>query len=247
MKPKVIVLKTDGSNCEEEMNFAFNLAGAESEIIHINELFAGDKKLKGYQILALPGGFTYGDDVMAGKLLANQLLYKLGKEIKQFTQADKLVLGVCNGFQVLVRTGLLPFGGKPAEDASLIINDNAKFMSQWEGLVIQDSKCVFTVNLAGRQIEYPIAHGEGKFIIKDNDVLERLKENNQIVFKYTGNPNGSVEDIAGVCDQSGKILGLMPHPERFVQKTQHYNWRGQEIETPHGLPIFQNAVNYFKS
>jgi phosphoribosylformylglycinamidine synthase len=118
-------------------------------------------------------------------------------------------------------------------------------MSQWEGLEIQDSKCVFTRGMAGKKVEYPIAHGEGKFIVKDNSVLDRLKQNKQIVFTYTDNPNGSVADIAGICNESGKIFGLMPHPERYTLPTQYYNWRRTKQE-PQGLPIFQNVVKYFE-
>ncbi|PIR97437.1 MAG: phosphoribosylformylglycinamidine synthase I [Candidatus Doudnabacteria bacterium CG10_big_fil_rev_8_21_14_0_10_41_10] len=260
MKPKAIILKTDGINCDEEMQFAFELAEGLSEIVHVNQIFSSEKKLSDYQILGIPGGFSYGDDVMSGKILANQLLYRIGDELQSFVNSDKLVIGICNGFQVLVRTGLLPFGGKPAEEASLIVNSNAKFMSQWEGLKVQESKCVFTKGLSGKTVEYPIAHGEGKFIVKNDSVFDSLKQNNQIVFTYTNNPNGSVADIAGICNESGKILGLMPHPERYILKTQYYNWRrisippadeGREAESrkgfnsPQGLPIFQNAVRYF--
>ena len=245
MQPKAIIIKTDGTNCDEEMRFAFNLAGAKAETVHLNEVFDVRKKLSDYQILGIPGGFSHGDDVMSGKILANELLNRAGDALRKFVSSDKLVIGVCNGFQVLVRTGLLPFGGKPSEDASLIVNSNASFMSQWEGLEIQDSKCVFTRGMEGKKVEYPIAHGEGKFIVKSNEVLERLKKNKQIVFIYTNNPNGSIADIAGICNESGKIFGLMPHPERYTLPTQYYNWRRTKQE-PQGLPIFQNAVKYFE-
>jgi len=245
MTPHAIIIKTDGTNCDEEMRFAFELAGSEAETIHMNEIFSGTKKLSDYQIMGIPGGFSHGDDVMSGKILANELLYRLGDELQKFVSSDKLILGVCNGFQVLVRTGLLPFGGSPAEDASLIINSNAKFMSQWEGLEIQNANCVFTQGMDGEKVEYPIAHGEGKFIVKNDEVMVRLQKNNQIVFTYTNNPNGSAGDVAGICNESGKILGLMPHPERFILPTQYYNWRRTEKE-PQGLPLFKNAVKYFQ-
>ena len=245
MQPKAIIIKTDGTNCDEEMQYAFSMSGAKTETVHLNEIFDGRKRLSDYQIMGIPGGFSHGDDVMSGKILANELLYRLGNELNKFVAEDKLIIGVCNGFQVLVRTGLLPFGGKPAEDAALIINSNARFMSQWEGLEIQESKCVFTGYLAGKKVEYPIAHGEGKFIVKNDEVLEKLKKNNQIVFTYANNPNGSVADIAGICNESGKILGLMPHPERYILPTQHYNWRRAKRD-PQGLQLFGNAVKYFQ-
>lgn len=259
MNPKAIIIKTDGTNCDEEMRYAFELAGARAETVHLNEIFEGHKKLSDYQIMGIPGGFSHGDDVMSGKILANELLYRLGDELNKFVSEDKLIIGVCNGFQVLVRTGLLPFGGKPSEDASLIINSNARFMSQWEGLEVQVSNCFFTKGLNGKKVEYPIAHGEGRFIVKNNGILERLKKNKQVVFTYTQNPNGSVADVAGICNESGKIFGLMPHPERYILPTQHYNWRRTNFPSllageggrrsderdPQGLPLFQNAVKYF--
>jgi len=263
--PKVCVLRTAGTNCDNETAFAFSEAGAVSEIIHINRFIAKEKSLGEYQILALPGGFSYGDDIASGKIFANELRYKLFDEISRFIEDGKLIIGICNGFQILVKSGLLPGtmpGRRPgngsfAQDTSLIINDSGKFEDRWVHLKSSPSKCVWTRNLP-EIIYLPVAHGEGKFVTKDKEVLERLKNNGQVVFQYCDqkgnlsgypvNPNGSEADIAGICDAGGRIFGLMPHPERHADFLQHPAWTakkgGREGD---GLKIFKNGVEYARS
>ena len=256
MKPKVCILRTDGTNCDLETYYAFNIAGAECQMVHVNQLRNGDKSLAEFQILAVPGGFSYGDDIHSGKVLAVELTSFLKEQMLQFVNSDKLILGICNGFQVLVRTGLLPFKNLGSIDAALMENNSGRFECRWINMGVEKTKCVFTAGMEGKVINLQAAHGEGKFF-SDAATLKKVEDNNQVVFRYvqeTGmvtsdypaNPNGSLNSIAGICDDSGRILGLMPHPERFVKLTQHPNWRRLKTGEPDGLNIFQNAVNYFK-
>lgn len=251
-------MRTAGTNCDQETAFAFSKAGALAELVHINRLIEGKKHLQDYQILAIPGGFSYGDDIAAGKILANELRYKLIDDMRRFIREGKLIVGICNGFQVLVKSGLLPGNNDLTQEASLIINDSGKFEDRWTylrtyGLTnLRTNKCVWTSNLP-EIIYLPVAHGEGKFITKDKSVLERLKKNGQVVFQYCDgkgkladypcNPNGSVDNIAGVCDETGRILGLMPHPERHLEVSQHPRWAKLKYRGD-GLAIFRNGVEY---
>lgn len=263
-KPKVCVLRTAGTNCDKETAFAFSKAGALTELIHINRLFQQQNRLGDYQILAIPGGFTYGDDIAAGKILANELRYKLIDDTSRFIQEGKLIIGICNGFQVLVKSGLLPGNNDLIQEASLIINDSGKFEDRWVYLKSQSYKvtkspvkCVWTRNIP-EIIYLPVAHGEGKFIAKDKSALERLKKNGQVVFQYCDekgrlvdypcNPNGSIDNIAGVCDKTGRILGLMPHPERHIAVSQHPQRRGvaKNKNEGDGLQLFKNGVEYIR-
>jgi phosphoribosylformylglycinamidine synthase len=256
-KPKALVLKTAGMNCDGETAFAFESAGAAPEFVHINQLVAGERTLSSYQILAVSGGFTYGDDIAAGKVLANELRCKLWDGLKKFVQQDKLIIGICNGFQVLVKAGLLPDPDAGAQEATLVSNDCGVFQDRWVYChSLQESKCLWTKGLP-RVITLPIAHGEGKFIPRSEAVLERLKQNNQIVFQYCDarghvgdypvNPNGSIDSIAGICDVSGRVFGLMPHPERHLIGLQHPRWTREGLKRHgDGFSIFLNAVNYFK-
>lgn len=252
--PRVLVLKTDGTNCDGEMKFAFDKARGNSEIVHVNELRSREKKLSDYNILGLPGGFSYGDDVRSGKVLALELTSYLADQINDFTQGKKgLVLGVCNGFQVLTRTGLLPFGTLGEMHATLKHNDSGHFDCRWVNLKIEENSCVFLKGWDGI-VSYQVAHGEGKFFAPPK-ALEQIEGENLVVFRYCDslgnptqnypeNPNGSLSAIAGICDPSGRILGLMPHPERFVTKTQYPNWRRLPNLEPQGLPLFQKMVSY---
>ena len=260
MKPKVLILKTDGINCDEETAFAFNLAGGNSKIIHINDLRNKKDNFDNYQILAIPGGFSYGDDVVSGKILALELASFFSEELKKFiARKNTLIIGICNGFQVLVRTGLLPFGELGTMSATLTNNDSGKFACRWINLRIEPkSKCVFLNNRTMKQfnnrVSYQIAHGEGKFFAPQ-DIIEKIEKQNLAVFRYADssgnptqqypeNPNGALNAIAGICDPSGRILGLMPHPERFILKEQHPNWRRMPNLKPQGLPIFKNMISY---
>ena len=254
-KAKVIVLRTAGTNCDYETMYAFQLAGAETDLVHINQLINRKKSLDDYHILALPGGFSYGDDIAAGRLLANELKYKIKDQVEDFVAAGKLIIGICNGFQVLVRAGLLPGFNRisDTQETTLYLNDSAKFECRWIYLQTQDSQSVFTKNLKSR-IYLPVAHAEGKFTAEEK-VLDSLEANRQIVFRYvdpnsevTGypwNPNGSDRNIAGICDATGKILGMMPHPERYLSRLNHPRWTREELpEEGDGLAIFRNGVEY---
>lgn len=262
-KPKVCILKTAGVNCDKETAFAFEAAGANTEFVHINELVARTKMLKDYQILALSGGFTYGDDIAAGKILANELKFKLFDDIRAFIDAKNLIIGICNGFQVLVRAGILPGNEKFRQEATLSLNDCGLFQDKWihlnlpgEKETIGARKCVWTKGIE-KVIYLPIAHAEGKFIPANEDVLERMRIQGQIVFQYSDkfgslnsasiNPNGSIDNIAGICDETGRIFGLMPHPERYLIGLQHPAWTREGLkEKGDGFAIFSNGVNYFK-
>jgi len=261
-KPKVCVLRTAGTNCDKETAFAFQKVGAEVQLVHVNELIQKRRSLHDYHILALPGGFSYGDDIAAGKILANELRFKLAAEIKVFLAEGKLIIGICNGFQILVKSGLLPGNDELRQEVSLIINDSAKFEDRWVYLKAQSSKlrarskCIWTKNLP-EVIYLPVAHGEGKFVVKDKMTLARLRRNGQLVLRYCDkeggpcgypdNPNGSVEHIAGICDKTGRILGLMPHPERHVFFEQHPRWTQQaKRREGEGLKIFRNAIEHIK-
>lgn len=254
---RVLVLRTAGTNCDREMVFAFKLVGAQVDLVHFNALVDNPRQLQEYQILVIPGGFSYGDDIAAGKILAVQLRHHLPDQLAQFIQADKLVLGVCNGFQVLVKAGLLPWprlNGSFAQQVTLTDNDSGKFEDRWVYLQPHSDKCAFVSG--SDRIYLPIAHGEGKFVTSDKQLIDKLEAAGQVVFKYVdaqghsapypANPNGSEADIAAVCDPTGRIMGIMPHPERFVMPTQHPHWtRLKDPAEPPGLQIFQNALRYF--
>ena len=259
-RPKVCVLRTAGTNCDKETAFAFLKAGAEAQLVHVNSLICGEKDLHDYSILALPGGFSYGDDIASGKVFANELRCKLADDLRKFIGEGKLIIGICNGFQILVKSGLLPGNDLMEQETSLIINDSGKFEDRWTYLRVskcqgvKGSRCVWTKGLP-EVIYLPVAHGERKFITKDKLTLERLKKNGQIVFQYCDeegdlagypyNPNGSMEDIAGICDETGRILGLMPHPERHLFYGQHPRWtQNKRNLAGDGSQIFKNAVIY---
>ena len=263
---KAVVLRAAGINCDMETEYALESAGAEAERVHINQIIKEKSALDHYQILVFPGGFSYGDDVAAGKILANQVIHHLSESVQKFIDDGKLVLGVCNGFQVLVKAGILP-GNSSAEQQSVTItyNDSGKFEDRWVYLVPQTERCIFIE--PGRQIYLPVAHGEGKVVTKDEDTLEKLKDEGHIAFKYVDkdgkedgypvNPNGSVDSIAGLTDSTGRVLGLMPHPERHVRLTQHPHWsrlyktqdtghKTQGARDGDGMAMFANAVKFIK-
>lgn len=258
-KPRALVLLAAGINRDKDAEDAFRLAGADAERVHINDIVDGKKRLKDYQILMLPGGFSFGDDIASGKVLANKLKYKLKDDLLEFIVDGKLVFGVCNGFQVMVKLGILPGfdGNYMRQDVTLTHNDSGKFEDRWVHLKINPgSKCVFTKGIE-KIIHVPICHGEGKFIPRDDTVFDRLKGNGQIVVQYVDedgefgpypiNPNGSVAHIAGICDETGRVFGMMPHPENYIVRTQHPNWTRKNLpEEGDGLAIFRNAVEYVK-
>ncbi|MGD1041560.1 MAG: phosphoribosylformylglycinamidine synthase I [Sedimentisphaerales bacterium] len=252
---KAIVLRAAGINCDLETQNAFELAGATAERVHINRIIEDKSLLGGYQILVVPGGFSYGDDVAAGKILANQIKHHLYEQVRKFIDAGKLVLGICNGFQVLVKAGILPGDGQAQQSLTITYNDSNKYEDRWVNLAPQTDRCVFIEK--GRQIYLPVAHGEGKIVTKDQPTLEKLQSGGFVAFKYVDengneggypvNPNGSMASIAGLTDSTGRVLGLMPHPERHVRYTQHPRWtRDEKRETKDGdgMTIFTNAVKY---
>jgi phosphoribosylformylglycinamidine synthase I len=276
MKPiKALVLTGYGLNCDYETDFALKLAGAEPQRIHINKLINGDRTggargLEDYHILVFGGGFSWADDHGAGVLMASKLRHHIGKQIERFINDGKLILGICNGFQCLVNLGLVPgFDTRYTERrVAVTYHDSGNFIDTWVNLSVnRESPCVFTRGISS--LELPVRHGEGKFYAaKEN--IDRLFKNNQVVMQYADhdgrraqgrwplNPNGSLEDIAGICDPTGRIFGLMPHPEAFNHFTNHPEWtrRKETIirqgntaipEEGEGIKIFRNAVDYIRN
>ena len=274
MGVRALVLRTAGTNCDAETQFAWEQAGASADRVHINRLIEEPKRLRQYQVLTIPGGFSYGDDIAAGKIFANQLVHHLADVLHEFLANDRLVLGICNGFQVLVKCGLLP-GSKEgkltfAQKATLTNNDSGLFEDRWVHLRTDTSRCAFLKK--GEVLYLPVAHGEGKFVPGPDLPLEALDKAGQAALRYVRpsqpkrllrrsrlgpdgkagagfpwNPNGSVGDIAGICDPTGRILGLMPHPERHASPWQHPQWtRLGAQESGDGLAVFKRGVAYFK-
>ena len=263
-KPKVLVFSGYGLNSEEETAYGFELAGATAEIVHINDVIDGLKKLDNYQMLSFPGGFAYADDTGAGNAYARKVKNQLWEAMQQFIEKDKLIIGICNGCQIITNLGLVPAFEKQygQRQVALTNNTSARFTTRWTDLKVVSN----TPWLAGiTELSLPIAHGEGNFVI-DKENLALLKKNKQIALQYvTGemttyldlpaNPNGSVADIAGITDETGRILGLMPHPERGMFFVQRPDWQVKKEELLRkkkklpiegtGLQIFKNAVKYF--
>jgi len=253
-KVKALILRAPGTNCDVESAFAFEQAGAQVDLIHANELIRRQRLLFNYQILVIPGGFTYGDDISAGRILANELRLKLGDKIQKFVDDGRLILGICNGFQVLVKAGMLPEpGSENLQSLTLAGNESGKFECRWIYLSAnKTSPCIFTRGID--LMSLPVAHGEGKVVI-DPGALEELNvalyytdETGDIRAGYPHNPNGSVNNIAGICDTTGRIFALMPHPERFIRWTQHPRWiREPRRDYGDGFRIFLNAVEWARS
>lgn len=254
-KPRVCIIRTDGINCDEETFHAFAKVGAQCRIVHVNQLRNRKEKLADYQIIALPGGFSYGDDIHSGKVLAVELTSFLKDQLQEFVETGKLVIGICNGFQVLARTGLLPDRDLGEIKTTLIVNSSGHFECRWVNLLVERTHCIFTRGMEGTIVSTQIANAEGNFYTRP-DTLQEIENRGQVVFRYVGadgnptvlypaNPNGSLNAVAGICDSTGRIMGMMPHPERYVEKTQHPNWRRLPDDiVPHGLAIFKNAVEY---
>jgi phosphoribosylformylglycinamidine synthase len=271
---RVLVLTGYGLNCDVETAYAFDLAGACSERVHINSLIDGDARVDGFHILAFVGGFSWGDDHGAGVVQAVRLRYNLGSQFQKFIKDGMLIIGICNGFQTLVNLGLLPGlnGNYTKRSVALTFNDCGNFRDDWVRLKINSaSPCIFTKGLD--ELELPIRHGEGKFYT-DAETLQSLDQGNQIVLQYAAsdgelakgvfpeNPNGSLADIAGICDPTGRIFGLMPHPEAYNHWTNHPDWTRMKEERKRkresrktestdpgptdGIRILQNAVKYVR-
>jgi len=254
---RALVLRAAGINCDVETEYALELAGAAADRIHVNRLIEDKALLEKYQILVFPGGFSYGDDVAAGKILANQVVHHLAEPIRQFINQGKLVLGICNGFQVLVKTGLLPEADFDSAHTAVTLtnNDSQKFEDRWVYLRCERSNSVFVNGQEDAVIYLPVAHAEGKFVAASDSVLDGLEERGQVVFRYVdeaggradypANPNGSMGAIAGISDTTGRILGMMPHPERFISPYHHPRWTREGLRKEgDGVAIFRNAVKY---
>jgi phosphoribosylformylglycinamidine synthase I len=254
--PRALILRAPGANCDAEAQFAFERAGGIAERVHINRLRESPQLLQRYQILVIPGGFTYGDDVAAGKILANQLRHFLGEALRKFRDQEKLILGICNGFQALLKAGLII---PPDEDegplATLAHNESGRFEDRWIYLRANPGNCPFLKGYD--RMHVPTAHGEGRLLFQRPWILEGLQQTGQVVLSYVNaegksgpypvNPNGSQSDVAGLCDASGRVLGLMPHPERHILPTQHPRWTRLGLAPEgDGLRLFRNAVGYFE-
>lgn len=259
MIPRVLVLRTAGINCDAETVHAWQQVGAAADLLHVARLLERPATLDGYQILTIPGGFCYGDDIAAGKILANQLTAHLGDRLRRFVDDGGLILGICNGFQVLAKTGLLNLDGDrtgpAAQSVTVTFNDSAHFEDRWVHLRVETDHCAFLES--GQALYLPVAHAEGKVVTRDDATLARLDDTGRIALRYTdengepagypANPNGSQNHIAGLTDATGRIFGLMPHPERNIHLTHHPTWtRLPRDRQPDGLAIFRKAVAHVR-
>ncbi len=258
---RVMVLTGFGINCDYETQTAFELAGAdEVNRVHLNDVLDNRQSMDDYQILAFPGGFSFGDDIASGKVFANKVMFRLREQVLKFIEDGGLIIGICNGFQVLTKMGVLPAVDEKyfEQSCTVTFNDSGRFEDRWVYLKEEaNSKCVFTKGLD--KVYFPVRHGEGKFYSDDKTMINKLRENGQIALTYVdengnsnpgypGNPNGSTADIAGICDPTGRVFGLMPHPEAYLFPTNHPRWtRGEgPKDAGMGLKVFTNAVEHFK-
>lgn len=247
-KVKVIVLTGDGINCEEETALAFREHGADTVIVHIQDLINKPEILKTAHIFALPGGFSFGDEIGSGQILALKIKYSLGEELKKFIAEKKLIIGICNGFQALVRLGLLPRPFSP-RTMTLTHNRQGHFIDRWVDIAVPESRCVWTKNIQGKEILLPIRHGEGKIVFAGDEksqqlIYQTLLEGSQIALSYKDDVNGSFQKIAGVCDPSGLIFGLMPHPEAAISEWLNPAGNSKSYAVGIGAEFFRNGILY---
>lgn len=277
-KPKALIIRAPGTNCEGELARAFTMAGATAQVVHLDALIADPAALEQADLIGLPGGFSYGDDVASGRIFALRLKKHLYPALRDAVARGCPVFAVCNGFQIAVQAGLLPgptagqqWPSEPAEqEVSLTFNTGGRFIDKWIPVhAVENSVCIWTKGLqddfrdSPDAMMLPIAHGEGRLVARDEAVLDRLRQNGQIALRYgssfrsataathPANPNGSTDDIVGICDISGRVFGLMPHPERYLDWTRHPFWtrldsRTRQGDTP-GLRMFRNAVEAAQS
>ncbi|MEC7839502.1 MAG: phosphoribosylformylglycinamidine synthase subunit PurQ [Chlamydiota bacterium] len=273
-KIKALIITGYGINCEKEMAMACKVAGAEPTIMHANEFLSDAEILKKYQFLAFPGGFSFGDELGAGKAFANRLSYSrnsgrinLKEQLQQFVNEGKCIIGICNGFQLLVKLGMIPSHNsiEMTQSVSLAINDSRKFEARWAYHIVNDTPCVFTRGI--KKLYLPIRHAEGKLVGRCDETIDRLFENNQVVLQYSDvngsptmsypeNPNGSIRSIAGICDNTGRVFGMMAHPEAALYFTNHPHWqrvreeaRRKNQQVPNegeGYQLFRNAISYLE-
>jgi phosphoribosylformylglycinamidine synthase subunit PurQ / glutaminase len=260
---KTLIITGFGLNCEKETSAAFETAGSEVSRIHLNDLLEEPTKLDEFQILAFIGGFSFGDHLGAGTVFSNRVKYGLKQQLEEFIDAGKLIIGICNGFQTITRMGIVPaIDGLFKQDVALQHNDSGVFRDSWVTLKINaESPCIFTQGID--LLPVPIRHGEGKFVPMNDEVLTQLEEGGYVAVRYADpvsgeqtsgfplNPNGSVNDIAGICDKSGRVFGLMPHPEAYLSPFNHPHWTHQKINGTLpaeglGMKMFRNAVNFAK-
>jgi phosphoribosylformylglycinamidine synthase I len=266
--PRVCVLRAPGTNCDRETAFAFDQSGAQADRVHLFRILENPEILTNYQILCIPGGFSYGDDVGSGVVFASQIRDRLADAIGNFLQRDTLTLGICNGFQVLLKAGILPGGAAEWDQArneahppaTLTWNENGRYTDLWVTLKVSSPNNVFLKGID--LLPCPIAHGEGRLVVRDPAILQEWSKSGQIAVQYVSpedpvatndplpfpvNPNGSFANIAGLGDASGRVLGLMPHPERFLFATQHPQWTRLGLTGEgEGFKIFRNAVQYYQ-
>ena len=262
--PRVLILRAPGTNCDVETAYAFELAGATAERVHVNRLIENPALGDRYQILCVPGGFSYGDDIAAGRILASRLNRHLCDMVDTFVhgKGDRLVLGICNGMQVLMRLGVLTQGiSEEPQPATLTWNNHGRFEDRWVNLVVDETPCVFLNDI--ERMYLPMAHAEGKFVASDSSVADQLRAQGRLAIRYCegdsglvqdeildfpANPNGADANVAGICDASGRVFGLMPHPERHLDPTQLPYWtrRTEQPSEGDGLAVFRNAVKWFQ-
>jgi phosphoribosylformylglycinamidine synthase subunit PurQ / glutaminase len=255
LKPKVMILTGYGINADRELLWAFELAGGNARIVHLEDLIENESMMNDHQILAFPGGFSFGDHISSGKVYANIFKHTLFDGIKKFIDKKNLVVGICNGFQIITKLGLLPnLDDSYKQSVSLTENESGHFEDRWVWLKTVKNNSPWLAGIDGMYL--PVRHGEGKFITKDSDILKRIADNSQIMMKYIKpgseeteypyNPNGSVQDIASISNKAGNVFGLMPHPEAYLFDENHPNWTEGKKEKFTGLKIFQNGIDYFK-
>jgi len=250
----VLVLRCAGINCDEEVMHCWRIAGASPKLMHINELAKNPNVLDDYKIVTIPGGFSYGDDIAAGQILAQRIMHESADAMRRLVKRGGGILGICNGFQALVKTGLLPGGPDSRELVTVTYNDSARFEARWVTLEVCTDRCPFLT--PGKKLEMPVEHAEGKVVTAGDLALKRLEADGSVAVRYVDNhgrhdqypenPNGSDAGIAGLCDATGRIFGLMPHPDRAFAHTHHPQWtRRDNTGTPDGRTVFENAVRYW--
>jgi len=268
--PLVLIITGDGLNCERETAWAFSLAGADCDLVHIGDILSRVRRLADYGALAFIGGFSNGDHLGAGTVQATRFRHSLREDLQHFIARGGPIIGICNGFQTLVKMGVLPgvLTGTRADvdgwarNATIMVNDSGRFEDRWVHLTVNPhSPCIWTRGL--KRLFLPVRHGEGKFTMAEQGQLDSLESNNQVAARYAtargvatqdypDNPNGSLRAIAAVCDPTGLIFGLMPHPEGFISPYNHPSWtRDSALGRPlpaegEGLAVFRNAVDYLR-